>query len=123
MQRIGTCLRLGGPDGIHLERFVEALQDPDSGLTHPALVGTRKQSIEDIERLFGERLIAFMEKKQYKSEASYLRIVRNWRRAIDERGLSDSQRQQFSMDFLKFILDDLMPWHNTLDYISLEVNR
>jgi hypothetical protein len=92
-------------------------------LTHPALVGTRKQSIEDIERLFGEPLIAFMEKKQYKSEASYLRIVRNWRYAIDQRGLSDSQRQQFNKDFLKFVLDSLIPWHDTLDLSSLEVNR
>ena len=123
MQRIGTCLRLGGPDEIHLERFVEALQDPESGLTHPALVGTRKQSIEDIERLFGERLIAFMDKKQYTSEASYLRLVRNWRRATDERGISDSQRQEFSKNFLKFIVEGLIPWSDTLDYSSLEVNR
>ena len=77
-------MRLGGPREIHLERFVEALQDPDSGLTYPALVGTRKQSIEDVERLFGESLITYMECKNYSVKAKYLRIIRNWRRAVDE---------------------------------------
>lgn len=47
-QRIATSLRVGGPKEICLERFVEALQDTESGLTHPALVATRK-SVEDVE--------------------------------------------------------------------------
>ena len=125
-QRIGTSLRVGGPKEIHLERFVEALQDTESGLTYPALVGTRKQSVEDVERLFGEPLIAFMEHKKYSSEAQYLRIIRNWRRAVDERGLTDDQRQQYNKDLLDFILDDLMPWHRKpgmRDFSLLEVNR
>ena len=45
---------------MRLERFVEAVQVPESGLTHTALVGRRKQSVEDVERLFG---LQFMEKK------------------------------------------------------------
>lgn len=52
-----------------------------------------------------------MERKKYSSEAQYLRIIRNWRRAVDERGLTDAQRQQYNKDLLDFILDDLMPWH------------
>ena len=76
-------MRLGGPREIRLERFVEALQDPDLGLTYPALVGTRKQSIEDVERLFGEPLIAYME-QNYSVEASYLCIIHNWHRAADK---------------------------------------
>ena len=53
LQCIGTCLRLGSPSDVRLERFVEAVQVPESGLTHTALVGSHKQSVEDVERLFG----------------------------------------------------------------------
>ena len=84
-------MRLGGPQEIHLERFVEALQDPDSGLTYPALVGTRKQSIEDVEWLFEKPLIAYMEHKNYYIEAKFLRVIHNWRRAVIERGISEAQ--------------------------------
>ena len=117
---------MGGPREVRLERFVEALQDDDSGLTYPALVGTRKQSVEDVERLFGESLIQFMERKSYSVEAKYLRTIRNWRRAVDGRGLSETQRQQFNKDLLDFILDDLMPWHKEpgmRDFSLIEVNR
>lgn len=36
-QRIGASTRMGGPDKIMLERYVEVLEDPASGLTYPAL--------------------------------------------------------------------------------------
>lgn len=48
---------------MKLERFEEALHDSTSGLTHTALSGIRKQSVEDVERLFGEPLMLWMEKK------------------------------------------------------------
>ena len=86
----------------------------------------RKQSVEDVERLFGLALIKFMEEKQYGNEAKYLKVIRNWRRAIDERGLPDATRQLFNKELLDFILDDLMPWHRTAgmrDFSLLEVNR
>ena len=41
--------RAGGPDDLHLEYYVEALSDESSGLTYPALVGLRKQSVQDAE--------------------------------------------------------------------------
>ncbi len=78
---------------MRLERFVEAVEVPESGLTHTALVGSRKQSVEDVERLFGLALIKFMEEKQYRNEAKYLKVIRNWRCAVDERGLPDATRQ------------------------------
>lgn len=109
-----------------MERFVEALQDPKSGLTYPALVGTRKQSVEDVERLFGEPLIEYMTLKNYTSEAQYLSIIRNWRNAIDKRGITNSARKQYNQDLLEFILDELMPWHRypeLNDYSLLEINR
>lgn len=110
---------------IGLERFVEALYDPEAELTYTALTGVRKQSVEDVERLFGSTVIAFMEKHQYEDEARYLRRVRNWRRSIDERGLSDDERETLSMEFLDFIVEDLIPWCKTdeKNYSLLEVNR
>lgn len=90
---------------------MEALNDPATGLTYTALSGVRSQSVEDAERLFGKGVIEFMEAKGYLFEAKYLRIVRNWRRASDERGLSDVQRRSFNREFLDLILDEVMPWH------------
>ena len=111
---------------MNLERFEEALHDPTSGLTYTALSGIRKQSVEDVERLFGDPLISWMEKKSYTFEAEYLHAVRDWRRACDERGLSHTQRSQYNKKFLDYILDDLMPWHREpelRDFSLLEVNR
>ena len=35
-------MRQGAAKDIHLERFVQALEDPSSGLTYAALTGVRK---------------------------------------------------------------------------------
>ena len=40
---------------------MQALEDPSSGLTYTALTGVRKQSVEDVEHLFGAGVIEFME--------------------------------------------------------------
>ena len=64
MQRIATSTRNGGPNELCLERNVEALSDSTSGLTYPALTGSRKQSVVDAERLFSPSLAKFMEKKR-----------------------------------------------------------
>lgn len=109
-----------------MERFEEAVHDSTSGLTYTALSGVRKQSVEDVERLFGEPLVSWMKNKGYSAEADYLQVIHNWRRASDERGLTDDQRSKFNVDLLNFILDDLMPWHKVdglRDFSLLEVNR
>lgn len=123
-QRIAHSLRKGGPCEIQLERFEEALHDPQSQLTYTALTGVRKQSVEDAERLFNENLISWMKEKNYEIEEKYLSVVSGWRKACDMRGLSDEQRSKYNMDFLNFILDDLMPWHKeNRDFSLLEVNQ
>ena len=86
---------------------MEALSDPSSGLTYPALTGTRKQSVE---RLSYRELVAFMRRKGYEYEAKYIKIISNWRRACDHRGLSELKRSQFNYRFFNLILDELMPW-------------
>ena len=55
-------MRQGGHGDIQLERFEEALHDPSAGLTYTALSGMRKQSVEDVERLFSESVVGWMEK-------------------------------------------------------------
>ena len=74
---IGNSLRHGGAKEIHLERFVQALEDPSSGLTYSALTRVRKQ---DVEHLFVPGIISFMEKHGYEAEAEMVKMVRNWRR-------------------------------------------
>ena len=110
--------RSGGPSKLKLEQYAEALSDPSSGLTYPAFVGSRKQSVVDAERLFNPKLAAFMEKKGYTFEANYISVIWNWRRASDERGLSSLQRSRFNYKLLNLILVDLMPWYkDSYDFI------
>ena len=97
---------------------MEALDDPTSGLTYPALTGSRKQSVVDAEHLFHPDLAAFMEEKGYHYES---RVIWNWRRAGDECGLSELQRSKFNYQLLNMIL---MPWYKeTYDFSLFEVNR
>ena len=103
---------------------MQALEDPSTGLTYSAVTGVRKQSVEDVERLFGPGVVHFMEKHGYTAEAKMVQTIRNWRRAIDERGLTEEKRRQFRDELLHFILDEWMPWHKQVhDYSLLEVNR
>ena len=126
MKRISDSLRRGGPKDLRLEYFEEAVHDTSSGLTVSALRGVRKQSVEDVERLISDAMVDWMDKKGYAAEAEYLRSIRGWRRACNERGLSNDQRSQLNKAFLDYILDDLMPWHRDpqlRDFSLLEVSR
>ena len=67
-----------------------------------------------------------MEDKEYNAEAIYLKKIQNWRRAIDERGLSSEQRQTFCNELLDFIVIDLMPDYKDKersDFSLMDVNR
>ena len=75
---------------------------------------------------FSAQSVRIFESKGYSEEAKYVRVIRNWRRATDERGLTDEQRSEFNQDSLSYILDELMPWHSKSqlrDFSLLEVNR
>ena len=82
-KRISHSLRLGGHADVQLKRFEEDLNDFSAGLTYTALSGVCKQSVEDVERLFGDLLIKQIEGKGCTVETEYLHVVRNWRRACD----------------------------------------
>ena len=100
-----------------ITRFMECLHDPEARLTYTALTGERKQSVADAERLFSPSVLAFI---GYDLKANYVRAVLNWRRACDERGLSELQRCHFNYQMLNYILDELIPWHEQYDYSYLE---
>ena len=102
---------------------MEAVQDPEVKLSYHALVGTRKQSVSDVEQIFSLGVLNFMERKNYEFEARYVKIIRNWQRSCDERGLSDDDRSRFNQDFIKYILDELIPWRKQSDNSTLEVNQ
>lgn len=114
---------MGGPERLQVQRFCEAAHDPATGLTYSALTGVKKQSVGDVERLFSSEVAGFMERKKYTYEANYIRTIHNWRRATDERGLTQQERSEFSKKMLNMVLDELIPWHRELDYSTLEVNR
>lgn len=91
-----------------------------------ALTGSRKQSVQDAERFFSLALADHMGKKGYNFEEKLIRTVANWRRAGDERGLTELQRCKFNYQLLNLLLDDLMPWHckpGLYDFSLLEVTR
>lgn len=104
---------------------MEALHDPSTGLTYPALTGVSKQSVQDVEHLFSPGVIDFVQKRKYDSEAKFLNVIRNWKRAIDERGLHEGERQRYLLEFKTFICEDIMPWYSKgmTDFSLLEVNR
>lgn len=108
-----------------MERFLEAVKDSDTALSYHALIGTRKQSVSDVEQIFGAKVLCFFERKGYTTEADYVRTIRNWRRACDERGLTHLERKQYNKDFISYIMDELMPWHKdpARDFSHLEVNQ
>lgn len=122
-QRIATSTREGGPNGINLAQYMEALHDQEACLTYTALTGERKQSVSDAEHLFSPSLLAFMEHKGYTCEANYIRVVLNWRQTCGERGLNELQRSHFNQKMLNYISGELMLWHQDYDYSYLEVNR
>ena len=109
---------------MKLERFNEALYDPATKLTYPALTGQRKQSIRDVEILFSEGVEKFMEKRGYQVEAEYVRAIRHWRLACDQRGLNQLQRCRYNYELLSLILSELLPWYEDVyDLSTLEVTR
>lgn len=88
------------------------------------LTGQRKQSIRDVETLFSASVEDYMKHHRYDYEANYVRVIRNWRRSCDERGLSQLERCKYNYELLNMIIDELMPWHEDhYDFSLLEVNR
>ena len=117
-------MRDGVYDALQYEAFADVLADPLSGLTHAALVGKRKQSVKDAERMLSYRVVASLERHEHNVEADYVRIIAQWHEASDGRGLSQLQRCKYNYGMLNFILDEWMPWHaDYYDFSTIDINR
>ncbi|KAJ7358927.1 carbohydrate binding [Desmophyllum pertusum] len=57
LKRMAGHLKEGGYNALQYEAFADVLADPLSGLTHAALVGKRKQSVKDAERLLSYHVV------------------------------------------------------------------
>lgn len=95
-----------------------------TGLTHAALVGQRKQSVQDAERLLSDNMATFMKNHNHMEEATFIERVSKWHQASDGRGLSQRQRSEANYKMLNYILDVWMPWHTeTYDFSTIDINR
>ena len=84
-----------------------------------------ENSVSDCERLWSKSVLEFMERKGYVTEFNAVKVVRNWHRAVDGRGLSEQERSTFVKDMLKWLLSDWMPGHtgNGTDFRKLDVTH
>ena len=114
----------GGPEGMNLQGFDDAMMDSRTGLTHAALTGERKQSVGDAERMLSFLVAKFLREHGCVREANYVDIVAGWHEAADGRGLTELQRSKRNYAMLNLILDEWMPWHReNSDLSTIDVNR
>jgi hypothetical protein len=124
LKRITTCARSGYIPKIDLRYFRDALHDPNTGLTYEALTGKRKQSVPDCEKNFSVGVLRFMENHHHEDEAKIVRIILNWHKAVDGRGINEQTRMLYNLAILQWLLDDWMPWYWYIpDYSTMDVNR
>ena len=98
--------------------------DPKTGLTHVALVGERKQSVADAERVLPYLVAKFLRDHGHAMEAYCLETVAGWHEAADGRGLKEIKRCRKNYAMLKMVLDEWMPWRReTYDFTNIDINR
>ena len=82
------------------------MRSKQADLTQPALVGKRKQSVRDAEKLLSHAVAGFFEKKKYSAEAEYVKVIADWHEATDGRGLSQEERSAANTRMQEYILKD-----------------
>jgi hypothetical protein len=123
-RRIAKSVREGKDDTLNYEAFDDVLLDQNSGLTHAALIGIRKQSLVDAERLLSYHVVESLRKNGHQREAKHVEIIANWHEASDGRGLKQLTRCKYNYQMLEYILDEWMPWHQTCyDFTTIDINR
>lgn len=117
-------MRDGGYTAFDYEAFADVLADPLSGLTHAALVGKRRQSVKDAERLLSYNVVRSLERHGKNEEAAFIRIIAQWHEASDGRGLSQLERCRYNYHMFNFILEEWMPWYrDCYDFSTIDINR
>lgn len=124
LKRIWKHTREGGPDFLDVTSFDAAMMDPHTGLTHAALVGERKQSVPDAEKMLSYLVAKFLREHGYEIEAYYVETVAGWHEAADGRGLTELERCRKNYSMLNMVLDEWMPWHrDNYDFMTIDINR
>ena len=125
LKRIVACLRDGRIPGVDLRCLRDALHDANTGLTYEALTGKNKQSVPDCERVVGPGVISFLKNRgDAASTVEVLQIIHKWHKAVDGRGLSESDRARYCREMKEWILKDWMPWFEWLpEYRFIDINR
>ncbi|XP_064622698.1 uncharacterized protein LOC135484921 isoform X2 [Lineus longissimus] len=124
LKRIAGHTREGRYPMLEFDGFDEAMRDPGTGLTYAALVGKRKQSVTDAEKLLSFPVAKFLEENGFESAAKYVHTIAQWHEGSDGRGLSQLQRSRYNYLTLNYIMDELMPWHaERNDLSTIDINR
>jgi len=69
LKRIWKHTKEGGPDFLDVTSFDAAMMDPNAGVTLAALVGERKQSVPDAEKMLSYLVAKFLREHGYGMEA------------------------------------------------------
>jgi hypothetical protein len=124
LKRIAMCVRNGSVPSFNTRFLVEAMHDPHTGLTYTALTGKRKQSVGDAEKLLSSAVSIWLTNHHHIYEGRFIRIIANWHKSSDGRGITEDMRRQYNQEMLDFILEDWMPWYwYDRDYSTLDPNR
>ena len=105
-RRAAGSIRQGKDPSLNFEPFGDALMDSLSGLTHAALIGKRKQSLVDAERLISSHVVSSLCPHGHDQEARHVELLSQWHEATDGRGLRQLQRCRLNYQMLNYILDD-----------------
>jgi hypothetical protein len=93
-------------------------------LTYSALVGMRRQSVKDAERLLSFATASSLKKHGHLKEAEYVDLIARWHEASDGRGLSQLQRCRQNYSLLTYLLVGWCPWYQETGDLSLvDINR
>ena len=104
--------------------FTNAMRNPNTGLTHAALVGLRKQSVRDAERVLSYHVARYLEQNNFPVEATYVRTIAGWHEATDGRGLKELERCHLNYTMLNHIVQDWIPYYDTIpDFSMADINR
>ena len=84
-----------------------------------------KQSVPDCERVISPGVISFTERNNHPEEATVLKTIHNWHKAVDGRGLSEATRSDYCEAMLNWILEAWIPYLKTEqpDYSFIDVNK
>ncbi len=73
--------------------------------------------------MFSVGVMKYMKDKGHQTEYEFVKLVNEWHKASDGRGLTEETRHKANLNMLHWLLDDWMPWHRFLDYSTIDINR